>query len=262
MILRGQVFSELLEMETPISVLAPTESKKDTPRKVVYLLHGLCGCNDDFITHTMLPVYAAQYHCIFVMPSVARSFYADMVYGQRYFSYVAQELPQICRQLFHISSRREDTFIMGNSMGGYGALKCALTYPQQYAACCANAPGMLLLKDFFAELRQNAHTPQMQKEWGARFINDLQSAFGQDFAWSPDIEIFELAKRLRNTNESPRLLVQIGIEDHLLDINRRFNTQMQTLSLPFAYEESEGGHDFYFFDKAQKSGLEFMLGRI
>ena len=35
---------------------------------------------------------------------------------------------------FPVSSRREDTYIAGLSMGGYGAFKAAMTYPQRYAA--------------------------------------------------------------------------------------------------------------------------------
>ena len=71
-----------------------------------------------------------------------------MKYGLKYFSYITEELFKICKNIFNISSKREDTAIMGASMGGYGALKCALSKPEQYGFCGAFSPAFLFLKDY------------------------------------------------------------------------------------------------------------------
>lgn len=244
-------------METGISVLTPNAFSREEPYQIMYLLHGMCGGNEDVINYTMLPLYAQQYHCVFVMPNAVRSIYTDMAYGQNYFTYVAEELPRICKSVFHISAKREDTFIMGNSMGGYGALKCALTYPQRYAACCANAPGPVLLRDFLAELNEHAHKPETQAQWGRQFVADYRAAFGENFTWNPDVELLELAKRISAEQAAPRLLVTIGEGDYLLEANRAFAAEMQKLPLAFTYREIPGQHDFYFFDEAQKQALRF-----
>ena len=60
-----------------------------------------------------------------------------MKYGLPYFSYLTEELPTICKSIFRISADREHTAVMGGSMGGYGALKCALSKPEQYGMCAA-----------------------------------------------------------------------------------------------------------------------------
>ena len=56
--------------------------------------------------------------------------------GWKYFTYVAEEVPRIVQSYLHISPKRENTFVGGTSMGGLGALKLALTYPERYAMAC------------------------------------------------------------------------------------------------------------------------------
>ena len=56
-----------------------------------------------------------------------------MACGLPYFTYVSEELPTLCRRMFSLSAAREKNYVFGLSMGGYGAMKCALTYPGRYA---------------------------------------------------------------------------------------------------------------------------------
>ena len=260
MILQGQVFSKTLEMSTPLSILAPEQtSQRQSPYKVVYLLHGMMGNSGDMLYYTRLPQYAQQYPCVFVLPSGARSLYTDMAVGQRYFSYIAKELPEICKNLFQISARPEDTFIVGNSAGGYGALCCALRFPHQYGACCANAPGPLFLREFLAQLREGTAAPALLHSLGPQFVEDCKAAFGSEYPWRAEIDPLALAQSLEQPAAAPRILLQCGTEDTLVESVRRFAAEMETLPLPFQYEESPGGHDWPFFDRALATALEFCL---
>lgn len=260
MILRGTVFSNSLMMETGITILTCGESGQQTPYKVAYLLHGVCGSNTNFMDSTMLSVYAAQYRCIFVMPDAHRSFYADMAYGQKFFTYVAEELPEICRDVFNISAQPEDTTVMGVSMGGYGALKCALTYPERYNACCALSPGSLYLKDFLREMRDHDQKGTPLSPWGSALIDDFRAAFGSDFRWSEQIELLELAKKIEDPAKAPWFYTACGTEDDLLPINQRFAGDMKRMAFDYKFEEFTGNHDWYFFDKALHKALDFALG--
>lgn len=261
MILRGNVFSTSLMMDTGITVLTPGGHERRAPYKIVYLLHGVCGCNTNFVDHTMLAVHAAKYPCVIVMPDGHRSFYADMAYGQKFFTYVAEELPRICKRTFNISAAPEDTFIMGGSMGGYGALKCALTYPDQYAACCALAPGSLYMKEFMREMREHDREGTPLSPWGELLIGDFRAAFGSDFTWSEGIELLELAKRIQNQSDAPKFYSVCGTDDDLLGINRQFARDMEPLPIDFTYEEMDGGHNWPFFDAALEKALAFALGQ-
>lgn len=259
MILRGQVFSQTLQMDTHIAVITPNDFDSEQPYKVVYMLHGTAGCNEDFISYTNLPLYALEYPCVFVMPNALRSLYTDMAYGQKYFTYVAEELPKIVKRIFNVSGKREDTWIIGNSSGGYGAMKIALTYPDKYGFCAANAPGAMLLESFLPELATNSTSEEMIAMYGENLIMDFRAAFGEDFDWRLEIDVLALAKRIAHPDKGPKILMQIGTADELLEPARIAARELGKLPIDFTYKETEGTHDFTFFDKAQKEAIEFAL---
>lgn len=101
---------------------------------VVYLLHGLSEDASCWIRKSNAERYALERGLVLVMPSVDRSMYCDGVLGQNYFTYLTRELPEYLEKVFGLSRRREQNFIMGFSMGGFGAARAALTYPERYAA--------------------------------------------------------------------------------------------------------------------------------
>lgn len=258
MILRGNVFSNTLEMDTGIAVLIPNSFKENNKYQVAYLLHGLCGNNGTWLDYSMLPVYASEYNTIFVMPEVARSFYTDMKYGQKFFTYITEELPKICKSVFNISSKREDTAIIGASMGGHGALKCALSKPDQYAYCCAFSSPCLFLKEGLDNQRLYGHTEEFRAMYGERVINDFEAIFGEQLEWSPNNEILELAKNVSKQELRPRIYTACGTEDLFRADNQRFSEEIKNLNLECLYEEWAGNHSFYFFDEALKKALEFI----
>lgn len=256
MILRGNVFSKILGMDTGITIVVPNNLKTDSTYKVAYLLHGMYGNNGTWADYSMLPVYSATGNTIYVMPEVARSFYADMKYGFKYFSYITDELPSICKSVFNISSSREDTAIIGVSMGGYGALKCALSKPQQYGMCGAFSSACLFLKEHLDDQRENAANPEFIATYGEKLIQDFVLAFGTDLEWRLEDEILELAKRISTKETKPIIYATCGTEDFLRDYNTRFNEEMQKLDFDFTYEEWKGTHDFIFFDESLKKAID------
>lgn len=104
---------------------------------VIYLFHGLTDNCTGWTRYTSVERYARDHSAAVIMPEVQRSYYTDMAYGMKYFTYVHDELPRLCRHMFGLSDKRELNYVMGLSMGGCGALKCALTTPERYAGCAA-----------------------------------------------------------------------------------------------------------------------------
>ena len=122
------IYSSVLNMDTHVNVILPqdkTSSKE--PAKVLYLLHGLSDDCSKWTRFTAIERKINGRNLAVVMPEVQRSFYTDMKYGLNYFTYIAYELPKLCQAMFNVSDKREDNFVAGLSMGGYGALKTALT---------------------------------------------------------------------------------------------------------------------------------------
>lgn len=260
MILRGTVFSEILGMDTGITVVVPNKFDSADKYQVAYVLHGLCGNSENWVNNSMLPVYANDYNTIFILPEVARSFYTDMKYGLKYFSYITEELPIICKSIFNISSKREDTAVIGGSMGGYGAIKCALSKPEQYGYCCAFSSACLFLKEFLDKLRAEGKTKEFLDAYGEPLLNDFYAAFGEKLEWSTQDEILELAKSLSAKQIKPKIYSTCGLDDYMRPDNIRFSAEMKKLDVDFTYEEFPGMHDFYFFDESLKKALEFCFG--
>ena len=247
--LSGTVYSDVLEMDTPISIVTPNDLKSGEPYKVAYVLHGLRGNSSSWLDYSMLPVYAMVGHTIFVMPDAGRSIYTDMQHGFRYFTYLTEELPQICRSVFHISADRGHTAVMGASMGGYGALKCALTKPEQYGFCGAFSSGCLFIRNDLALMKENGLDAAAQI-WGQQLANDIPSLFGDELEWKPEYELTELAKKVKEKGLQPTIYMTCGTEDKFYPDHVRFTRILDEIGLEYTFDQWQAKHDFLCFDEA------------
>lgn len=257
---KGEVHSSALDMDTGINVIMPQDferasvAAKDPARKVtgrckvLYLLHGLtdgCGAWSRF---TSIERYARERGIAVVMPEVQHSFYTDMKYGMKYFTYVAQELPSLMASMFQISTAREDSYIAGLSMGGYGALKCALTYPERYCAVAGFSSAL----DIRCRLSEGIwDDPQ--------FSVELKGIFGDSAAQTDDL--FYLAQRAAQQPQElrPRVYTACGTRDMLHGENLAFKEHMESLPFDYLYEEWDGDHEWSFWDTAVQRALSFFF---
>lgn len=70
---------------------------------------------------TSIERYAAEYQLAVIMPSTDLGWYTDTTYEMKYWTFIAEELPQICHELFpQLTQKREKTFAAGLSMGAMG----------------------------------------------------------------------------------------------------------------------------------------------
>jgi S-formylglutathione hydrolase FrmB len=257
MILEGNVFSETLNMNTGLSVFFPETLQKRHVYRAAYLLHGLHGDNRTWLYNAMLPVIARYADTVFIMPEVGRSFYADMKFGYRYFTYVSEELPEICKRNFTISTKREDTAVIGCSMGGYGALKLALSKSDRYGFCGAISPACLFLNELLRNLRKEWEHYSQSGTNEAAIVRDFKAIFGEDFQYSGNDIILTLAKNVEkpveqsaDTPEKPKIYMACGTEDIFITDNRRFAKEMKKMTFDYTYEEWTGAHDWRFFNES------------
>ena len=254
MILRGNYNSEVLHMSVNIQVYIPDQGKE--PFHVVYLLHGLHGDQGTWLDNTVLPLYAKKYNAIFVMPEAGRSFYTNQKYGRKYYDFVSDEVPRVCRKIFNISARREDTAVMGCSMGGYGALKLALTRPDQFSFCGAIAPACLYFEHILDELRKDPGPWLDTGPEAHEILTDLFSIYGDGLKYQKEYDVVQLARNFPADMPRPKIYVTCGTEDDLRDDNLAFRDEMKNTAFDYTYEEWAGGHDWYFFSEALKKTLE------
>ena len=72
------------------------------------------------------------------MPSGENKFYVDNpVSNEMYGTFIGKELVDFTRRSFPLSRNREDTYIGGLSMGGFGSIVNGLQNPETFGAVCA-----------------------------------------------------------------------------------------------------------------------------
>ncbi len=238
-LLRCDFFSESLGLSTSMTVLLPqttsgqigmTGAAGDGAPPVLYLLHGMSDDDTIWLRRTSIERYVAPLGLAVVMPQVHRSFYADEVSGNRYWTFLSEELPGIVETFFRVSTRREDTFVAGLSMGGYGAVKWALRQPERFAAA-ASLSGVLDA----ATLYERIPDPMLTR------------IFGPDGPRDTDGDLLALVGKADPVT-TPALHVTCGTEDPLLPGNRRFLAAAEAAGVAVTSDFGPGSHEWGVWD--------------
>ena len=137
------------------------------------------------------------------------------------------------------------------SMGGYGALKCALAKPEQYGMCGAFSSGCLFIKNDLALMRKHGLEAAAQI-WGQQLANDIPSIFGDDLEWKPEYELTELAKAAKQKGILPEIYMTCGTEDKFYPDHVSFSKALDEIGVPYEFDQWQAKHDFLCFDEALK----------
>ena len=214
---------------------------------VLYLLHGLCGDHRTWLANTNLEHLAQNLNLAIVMPNSDRGFFTDMAHGPRYGAFFADELPEIVAAMFPVSTKREECFVAGASMGGYGALRLALSVPERFGGAFAMSP-LVDLERAITHGNSAIAPEEMRDVFGAP---EEQVSRGND--------LLDLARKARTTDAPPRIAVCCGTEDLLYDDAVRFCGELEKMQWPeLAYTlDKPGKHDWSSWSAALPAMLEF-----
>jgi len=252
-LLRCDFYSDVLGFATSMTVILPqrTESQIGMTGRVVgdafptlYLLHGLSDDDSIWLRRTSIERYVAELGLAVVMPQVHRSFYTDEVYGRPYWSFLSEELPRIASGFFRLSTRREDTFVAGLSMGGYGAFKWALRQPDRFAAA-ASLSGAL-------DLAGRQHTAGPVPGVDPRMMERI---FGGRAAEGTADDLFWLLDR---ATDLPSLYLCCGTEDPLYEDSVKFRDRCRTRDVPLSTDFGPGAHDWGYWDTKIRDVLAWL----
>lgn len=237
--------SAALSHDTGINIILPDNCPtEDIP--TVYLLHGMHGDHTSWCRKTSIERYAQERGIAVVMPDGENSFYQDMKYGKKHFTYVADELVDYTRRVFRLSRKREKTFICGLSMGGYGAFLLALRRPEQYAAC-ASLSGCVDMVDI---LRDCDWLDEAVGIWGENYRTCTKDT-DSDLKW--------LVSTFPQDKPKPRMFSCCGREDDLFANNLSFRDFMASHPFDFTFVEDAGIHDWAFWDKWVAPAIDHMI---
>ena len=228
--------STVLRMDVKVSVIIPESRKdyrEDDPNKkykVLYVLHGGSEDNSTWLNSSILYLLARDLDLFVFMPSAYNSSYVNTDFGLKMQQYISEELPAKMARLFPISTAREDTFIMGESMGGYGTWLTTLLHPEKYGKACP-----------LSGTGNRGDGPALPMSAGAG-------------------SLFDLAKQKNDSGEKlTEYLFMCGTEDPGYERNLVFMDYLKQNCPNISVKEEywTGKHDFFFWNQAIPKALQF-----
>lgn len=240
--------SKSCNSEMRFAVYVPPQAKsKSVP--VLYYLSGLTCTEDNFTVKAGAQRYAAEYGMMLVAPDTSprntgtpgedetwdlgtgAGFYVNATaepWNKHYqmYSYVVNELPRLIEQNFPILAKKQGIF--GHSMGGHGALVCALRNPEQYLSVSAIAP----------------ICAPIQCQWGEKAFT---AYLGSDRNLWHDYDASELVKKMPFKNS---ILIDQGTADPFYRqkqlLPEVFEEACQQVGQPLTLRWQEGYDHSYF----------------
>ena len=222
----------------------PGQEKVDKgPMKALYLLHGYSGNYSDWVCGSKIQELSLKYNIAVFMPSGENSFYLDDVdKGELFGEYVGNELLEFTRKMFPLSNKREDTFIGGLSMGGYGAIRNGLKYNGNFSRIIALSSA--LITHNIAGIPTDFKDPVADYKYYRRVFGDLNELLGSDK--DPEALIVNLKKK---NAFIPQIYMACGTEDFLLNENHKYRDFLVSENIDLTYLESAGIHDWTFWNE-------------
>lgn len=246
-------FNIILPNDTfpPLTVGNPCYERE---AKTLFLLHGYAGTSKDWILGSPIMDLAQKYNLAVIMPSGDNSFYLDAIgSGRAYCQYIGKELVDYTRKTFGLSDRKEDTFIGGYSMGGFGAIHTGLLFPDTFSKIMALSSALII------------HNIQDMKEGTQYLVADYdyyRTVFGDldHLEQSPNNPEYLIHQLKVNGETIPAIYMACGTEDYLLAQNREFHEFILKENVDVEYTESAGEHDWTFWNKYLEHSIQWMLG--
>jgi len=253
--------SKALMRTVPIQVILPVDKftmvkeSKETEQKLfktLYLLHGIFGNYTDWVSGTRIQRWAEAKNLAVVMPSGDNAFYVDQPRtGNMYGEFIGKELVEITRKMFPLSHDREDTFIGGLSMGGFGAIRNGLKYHDTFGRI-VSLSGALHMPEAMAK---SDYKPVAHEDV---CFGDLKEAINSDK--NPRFLIERMKEQMVSdpSVKFPRVFQACGTEDFLLDANRAYRDYFKENGIDLTYMEGPGGHEWDFWDTYIRKALDWL----
>ena len=247
-LLHVNYFSQALNVQTSVDVILPEvkqgigveASSEEALPKVLYLLHGYSDDQTIWQRRTSVERYASNKNLAIIMPGVNHSFYCNEAYGEKYWDFVSDELPKVMHRFFRLSDKPEDTFVAGLSMGGYGAMKLALNFPEKFGAAASFSGAVDILAT------------------GKGFPQTMKRITGGKSIKGTECDLLHLVKAKAEEPHKPRLYVACGTADFLYGQHEKFIPLLKKHGWDVTHhEEPNANHEWGFWDQEIRKFIAF-----
>ena len=219
--------------------------------KTLYLLHGLLGNYTDWVAGTRIQRWAEERNLAVVMPSGDNSFYFNgRMPMDDYETFIGKELPEVTRRMFPLSDKREDTFIAGLSMGGYGAFRNGIVFSDTFGYVGEFSGAMHLFEKKEAD--------KGVSEFDKKLFEDTEAAGKTNL--NPRVAFDEM---LAEGRPVPKFYMSCGTLDPLYQANVDMRDFVKSKGVDVTWDEEERAHDWDFWDSQILKYLNWLpLGDI
>jgi len=231
-------FSGVLGKQVATCVLLPDTGPGPFP--VFYLLHGLSDDHTIWHRRTRIETYITGMPLMVVMPDGFRGFYTDNHDGPAYARYIGEELPAQIERTFPARNDRGGRCIGGLSMGGYGALRVGLGYPERFGSITSHSGAVRF-------------SPQLHSVLGPAEVRHI---FGKKPAGT-DHDLVHLARKAKRKGRLPAIRLDCGTDDFLFPDNQELHRRLTGLAVPHEYQTFPGTHSWDYWDEHIREALAF-----
>ena len=255
-VVEHKLSSKLMGREMPYRVVLPAgyaDAKATTRHPVIYLLHGLTGHFNNWTDATKVEEYALAHKFIIVTPEGDNGWYTDSVTKatDKYESYILKELVAEIDAKYRTIADRDNRMIAGLSMGGYGATKFGLKYPEMFSIVGA-----------FSGALGAASFTEKNAAMAGRGIDAIMGA--EDAETRKANDIFKLVRDLtpEKIKALPFIYQSCGNQDFLIQNNRDFMALLVEKKIPHEYRQHPGVHNWVFWDDQIREFLQLAERRM
>ena len=255
--------ADTLKGTVPIHVILPTDKvyfpgmprrEAGKPYKTLYLMHGVLGSDIDWLYGTRIQRWAEDRDLAVVMCSGENGFYVDQPWNcSMYGEFVGKELVEFTRKTFPLSHKKEDTYIGGLSMGGYGAIRNGLKYNDTFGAVVALSSALVVNKELPHIVENAMYFVETAEYKHSCFGPDLEAAVKSDM--NPKVIVEQM---LNEEKVFPKIYMACGNLDSLLVYNQEFSDFLSIKNIEHTFEIGEGSHEWDFWDTYLLRALEWL----
>ncbi len=251
--------SKILGHAVPYCVILPADydTDKSNAYPVVYFLHGLGG-NEQLLLNSggmnMIQDLRDQKRIgefLIVAPDAGRSFYINSRDGKvRYEDFFIREFLPYIESHYRVRAERKSRGVTGVSMGGYGALRFALKYPNLFVAVSAHSPALI----------ETLPNIKVSGDQAAAVAEVLGKAFGSKV----DAAFWERESPFTIVKDGPRpaglqIYFDCGTDDEF-GFNKgaaQFDELLNARGIAHEFHLYPGGHDWGYFAEHLPASFEF-----
>lgn len=240
-----------------LTVILPVEAPGQPDRvkpdrfKTLYLLHGFGGNRNDWMNYTPLRDLAERYDLAIVLPDAENSFYVDSPALPFRYGTLIREIVDFTRRVFPLSDKREDTFIGGLSMGGFGALRLGSLYHDMFSKVFSFSGAFII--DDIAGKGPGYQDLIANYDYYSRTFGDLSRVKGSE------LDPLACLDAAIAAGEAPAVYQACGTEDFLYAENQAMRAELEQRGISFEYHEMPGMHDWVFWNKNLEPALQWLL---